>query len=180
MPRDLTVRVRADVGAYQKAMSSAASSTDEFAQAGLRLQKVGLQISNLGDSLTKNVTLPMALAGGAAIKLASDFDKSFTTMQTLAGVSADAVGQLKDSVLDLAGETGKAPQELADALYFLSSSGLDSADALDALKASAKASAVGLGDTEVVADAVSSAMLGYAKAGLTAAEATDVLIATAR
>src|SRR5262245_44518805 len=180
MPRDLTVRVRADVGAYQKAMSSAASSTDEFAQAGLRLQKVGLQISNLGDSLTKNVTLPLALAGGAAIKMATDFDNSFTKMQTLAGVTAGEVDGLKDSVLELSGRTGRAPQELAEALYFLSSSGLDSAQAMKALEQSAKASAAGLGDTAVVADAVSSAMLAYAKSGLTAAEATDTLIATAR
>lgn len=180
MARDLTVRVRADVGPYQKAMSAAASSTDEFAQAGLRLQKVGLNVSQLGDTMTKNVTLPLVVAGGAAVKMASDFDKSFTQMQTLAGVSAKEVDGLKDSVLKLAGQTGRAPQELADALYFLSSSGLDSAQAMEALEVSAKASAVGLGSTEVVADAVSSAMLAYAESGLDAAEATDVLIATAR
>jgi TP901 family phage tail tape measure protein len=180
MPRDLTVRVRADIGPYQKAMSAAAASTDKFAQSGLRLQKVGMSISNLGDSLTRKVTLPLGLVGAAAIKMASDFDASFVRMQTLAGVSAGEVDNLKESVLDLAGETGKAPQELADALYFLQSSGLDSAQAMDALEVSAKASAVGLGRTEEVANAVSSAMLAYAESGLTAAEATDVLIATAR
>jgi TP901 family phage tail tape measure protein len=161
-------------------MSAGASATDEFAQAGLRLQKVGLHISNLGDSLTKNVTLPLALAGGAAIKMATDFDAAFVKMQTLAGVSADSVDGLKDSVLDLSGQTGRAPQELAEALYFLQSSGLDSAEAMEALESSAKASAIGLGDTATVADAVSSAMLGYAESGLEAAEATDILIATAR
>jgi len=178
--RDLEVRVRADVGAYQKAMSAAVASTDQLSQAGLHLQKLGLSISNLGDTLTKNVTLPLALIGGAALKLSSDFDKSFTTMQTLAGVTSGEVEGLKESVLDLAGETGRAPQELAEALYFLQSSGLDSARAMDALEMSAKASAVGLGDTATVADAVSSAMLAYSKSGLTAAEATDVLVATAR
>lgn len=180
MPRDLTVRVRADVGAYQRAMRDASKSTSEFARAGTALQRKGLQISKFGDTLTKRVTLPLALAGGAAIKMAGDFDKSFVQMQTLAGVSADEVDGLKDSVLGLAGETGRAPQELAEALYFLQSSGLDSAQAMEALEVSAKASAVGLGDTATVADAVSSAMLAYADSGLEAAEATDILIATAR
>jgi TP901 family phage tail tape measure protein len=180
MPRDLTVRVRADVGPYQKAMSAAAASTNQFAQSGQRLQKLGMGISNVGDTLTRRVTLPLGLAGAAAIKMASDFDKSFVRMQTLAGVSAGEVDNLKESVLDLAGETGQAPQELADALYFLQSSGLDSAQAMEALEMSAKASAVGLGDTASVADAVSSAMLAYAESGLEAAEATDVLIATAK
>jgi len=180
MPRDLEVRVRADVGAYQKAMSAAVASTDQLGQAGLRLQKLGLSVSNLGDTLTRNVTLPLVAIGAIATKMAMDFDNSFTTMQTLAGVSAGEVDHLKESVLDLAGETGRAPQELAEALYFLQSSGLDSAQAMDALEVSAKASAAGLGDTRAIADAVSSAMLGYAKSGLTAAEATDVLVATAR
>jgi len=178
--RDLEVRVRADVGAYQKAMSAAVASTDQLGQAGLHLQKLGLSVSNLGDTLTRNVTLPLVAIGAIATKAALDFDRSFTTMQTLAGVSAGEVDHLKESVLDLAGETGRAPQELAEALYFLQSSGLSSAQAMDALEVSAKASAAGLGDTRSVADAVSSAMLGYAKSGLTAAQATDVLVATAR
>jgi TP901 family phage tail tape measure protein len=180
MPRDLTVRVRADVGAYQKAMSSAVKSTDALARSGLALQKKGMQISSLGDSLTKKVTLPLVLAGAAAVKMAGDFDASFVKMTTLAGVTGKEVDGLKESVLDLAGETGKAPQELADALFFLQSSGLDSAAAMDALTVSAKASAVGMGSTVDVADAVSSAMLAYAESGLTAAEATDVLVATAK
>jgi TP901 family phage tail tape measure protein len=180
MARELEVRVKADTTAYQKAMLAAVSSTDELGQAGLRIQKVGLGFSQLGDTLTKNVTVPLALVGGLAIKSAADFDNAFTRMQTLAGTSAGEVDALKESVLDLAGQTGRAPQELAEALYFLSSSGLDSAQAMEALEVSAKASAAGLGDTATIADAVSSAMLGYAEAGLTAAEATDVLVATAR
>jgi len=178
--RDLEVRVRADVGAYQKAMSAAVASTDQLGQAGMRLQKLGLSVSNLGDTLTRNVTLPLVAIGAIATKAALDFDRSFVTMQTLAGATSGEVEGLKESVLDLAGETGRAPQELAEALYFLSSSGLDSAQAMEALEVSAKASAAGLGDTRSIADAVSSAMLGYAKSGLTAAEATDVLVATAR
>ena len=62
--------------------------------------------------------------------MASDFDGAFVNMQTLAGVSADEVEGLKKSVLGLAGETGKAPKELADALYFIRSAGLDGKVAL--------------------------------------------------
>jgi TP901 family phage tail tape measure protein len=178
--KTLTVRLVAQIDQYQQSMKAAAKSTDELVASGARLQIVGKQISNVGDTLTKNVTLPLVAVGAAATVMATNFDKSFTTMQTLAGVSAGEVDHLKESVLDLAGETGRAPQELADALYFLQSSGLDSAQAMDALEVSAKASAAGLGSTEVIADAVSSAMLGYAKSGLTAAEATDVLVETAR
>src|SRR5215207_7546579 len=173
--RDLTVRLRADIGQYRKAMADASGSTDRLARAGTALKNIGGSVSAVGDNLTRKVTLPLALAGGAAVKMAGDFDNSFTKMRTLAGVSASEVDALKESVLDLAGETGKAPQELAEALYFLRSSGLDASGAMDALEVSAKASAAGLGDTVVIADAVSSAMMAYSEAGLTAADATDVL-----
>lgn len=178
--RTLSVKLRADIGQYRKAMADASKSTDQVARAGQALQNAGARISSVGDNLTKSVTLPLALAGAAAVKMAGDFDATFTQMQTLAGVTGSEVDGLKDSVLDLAGETGKAPQELAEALYFLRSSGLGGAEAMDALEASAKASAAGLGDTVVLADAVSSAMMAYSDAGLTAADATDVLVATAR
>jgi TP901 family phage tail tape measure protein len=178
--KTLTVRLVAQIDQYQQSMKAAARSTDELVASGARMQIVGKQISNVGDNLTKNVTLPIVAVGAAAVVMAANFDKSFTTMQTLAGVSAGEVDHLKESVLGLAGETGRAPQELAEALYFLQSSGLDGAQAMDALEVSAKASAAGLGETQVIADAVSSAMLGYAQSGLTAAEATDVLVETAR
>jgi TP901 family phage tail tape measure protein len=179
--QDLTVRVRVQgMGAYAKSMQDGSKATKQLATAGSNVQKVGGQISGIGDKLTKSVTLPIVAVGAAAVKMSTDFDKSFTTMQTLAGLSAGEVDGLKDSVLGLSGETGRAPQELAEALYFLRSSGLEGAQAMEALEVSAKASAAGLGDTQVIADAVSSAMLGYAESGLKASEATDVLIATAK
>jgi TP901 family phage tail tape measure protein len=80
----------------------------------------------------------------------------------------------------MAPKLGKAPKELAEGLYFLASSGLTGKRAMDALVVSAKASAAGLGETEVVADAVSSAMNAYATTNLTAARAGDILVATVR
>lgn len=141
---------------------------------------LGKKTADLGESMSKKLTLPIVGLGVVATKAAGDFDAAFVQMQTLAGVSADEVDGLKQSVLDLAGETGKAPQELADALFFLQSSGLDAAQAMDALEISAQASAAGLGDTVTLADAASSVMLAYADSNMTAAEAMDVLIATAK
>jgi TP901 family phage tail tape measure protein len=177
--RTVTVRLRAVINDYQAAMGKARKSTDDVAKSADRWRQLGRSTAELGDSLTRNITLPLVAVGAAATKAALDFDKVFQEMHQLAGVSAGEIGNLKESVLDLAGETGKAPQELAEALYFLRSSGLEGAEAMDALEMSAKASAAGLGSTAQIADAVSSAMNAYAASGLSAAEATDVLVATA-
>src|SRR5690606_29051330 len=94
--------------------------------------------------------------------------------------SSDLVAHLKETVMGLAGETGRAPQELAEALYFVRSSGIEGAVALEVLERSAVAAAAGLGDTGAIADAVTSAINAYGAEVITAAEATDVLVATAR
>jgi TP901 family phage tail tape measure protein len=153
----------------------------KFAAAmGTGLAKQGKNITKAGKSLTRHITLPVLAAGAASIKLAADFDRVFEQMVGLAGVTRREVGGLKEFVLDLAPVVGKAPEELAKALYFLRSSGLAGKAALDALVVSAKLSTAGLGETEVVADAVSSAINAYGAANITAAQAGDVLAATVR
>lgn len=173
------VRLRAKNEQYDAAMKRSKQVTDDLAKSGKGVSQ-GFDLDAFGSKLTRNVTVPLVGLGVVAGKSAADFDAAFTRMQGLAGVTGDEVAGLKESIKGLASETGRGPQELADALYFLRSSGLDSAKAMDALEQSAKASAAGLGNTATIADAVSSAMNAYAKSGLTAARATDVLVATAR
>src|SRR5260370_1303885 len=103
-----------------------------------------------------------ALAVGAiSVKMASDFDTSMTKVAALTGASRKEMDYLTKSVLDLAPAVGKSPRELADALYFVESAGFHGRAAMDILTVSSKASAAGLGDTKVVADAVTSAMNAY-------------------
>jgi TP901 family phage tail tape measure protein len=114
------------------------------------------------------------------VKLSNDFNRTSAQMVGLGGVGAEQVEKWKDAMLELAPVVGKAPQELSEALYQISSSGAKASDALAILEASAKASSAGLGDTATVADAVTSAMNAYRQSGLSAAEATDTLVAAVR
>lgn len=175
-----TVRLSARVDGYLAAMESAKKATKDVGDSGVNLDRLGGKMQDVGLTMSKSVTLPLIAVGGVAIKMSSDFDSAFGRMVGLAGVTADEVDGLKKSVLDLAGKTAQSPQALADGLYFLRSSGLDAAKAMEALEVSARASAAGLGPTAVIADAVSSAMNAYTKSGLSAAEATDILTGTAR
>ena len=151
---------QADTSGLQRQLSGVSKRTDEFAR-----------------DATRNLTLPLAAAGLAAGKLSYDFNQSFNVMQSLAGVTAGEIDSLKQSVLDLSGDTARSPQELAQALYFIRSAGLEGQTALDALKASAEGAAIGLGSTQSVADAVTSAVNAYGSENLSAAKAVDVLAA---
>jgi TP901 family phage tail tape measure protein len=177
--KTVSVRLKLIHDQYMKAAAESGKATDNIAKAD-KWKQLGKETSALGDKLSRNVTLPIVGVGVAALKMSGDFDKAFVNMQTLAGVSAKEVDGLKESVLGLSGEVGIAPQELAEALYFIQSSGFAGKEALDALEMSAKGAAAGLGSTIQVADAVTSAINGYGKANLTAARATDILVATAQ
>jgi len=116
----------------------------------------------------------------SSVTAAGDFQLALQKTVGLSGVAQSAIAGLRSDVLKLAPAVGKGPQELADALFFITSSGIPAAKALDVLTVSAKASAAGLGETQVVADAVTSALNAYGPAVLNATQATDVLVATVR
>ena len=161
-------------------IGNAAPLTRSLNTASGRLKSFGKSVSSVGKSLQTRLALPLVAAGGTAIKMAMDFDKSMTQIQSLVGVAADEVDKMGDAAKKMALDTGKSSAEAANALFFITSAGLRGAEATDVLNASLKASAVGLGDTATVADLATSAMNAYGSANLNAEAATDVMVAAVR
>lgn len=144
------------------------------------MMKASRFMKQTGRTMTAAVTLPIVGIGAASVKMAVDFEKAMSKVEGLVGVASGQVQEWRKDVLAMAGPTAKAPQELAEALFFVTSAGLRGQDALDVLEASAKASAAGLGETKVVADLVTSAVNAYGISNLSAAQATDILTAAVR
>lgn len=157
-----------------------AAATRGTAQELENVGRRGAGLEQVGGSLTRNVTVPLAAAGVGAIKLGNDFDQTFGRMVGLAGVAKDEVAGLKDQVLELAGEVGRGPQELAEGLYFASSAGFDAAQSMKIVEQASMGAAAGLGETKQVVNAVTNVLGTYGTDAITAAEATDVLTAAAR
>lgn len=142
----------------------------------------------LGDAMRMSASLMKYTVAGAFMKVGQaaiqafrNFELSFSRIRGLVGISRDEVEKMKESVLGMAGATTRAPEELAEALYFITSAGIrDSATAMSVLESSARAAAAGLGDTKTVADAVTSAMNAYGLGNLSAASATNILVAAVR
>lgn len=145
-----------------------------------RLDRAGRNLQSVGKTMTAAVTLPLVAVGAAALKTAVDFDTSMSRIQGLVGLSASEVSSMREEVLRLSGETTRPPQELAEALFFITSAGLRGSAALDVLESSAKAAAAGMGTTADVARTVTAAVNAYGPDVLDAARATDILVATAR
>lgn len=145
-----------------------------------KLKRFGSSMKSIGGGITRNFTMPFALAGGAGIKLATDLSSSFAKIENLVGITGQTLQDFKQGVLDVSRATGQTQADLADALFVITSAGIRGAEAIDVLTMSAKASEIGLGETKEVARGLTGVLQAYAKDGLTAANATDILTAIVR
>jgi len=163
LAKHVSIFFKADTKAFQSGLDKMSKSMTRF----------GRQTQKLGRSITRNFSIPFALAGGAAVKMVADFDTSLTKMRTLVGLSEQQVNQFKDSILELSGTTAQAPKELADGLFFLTSAGLKGANAMETLEQVSKGVAIGLGSQTDLAKIAGAAQNAYGKDVLSAAEALD-------
>lgn len=117
---------------------------------------------------------------GVAISAAREFQTEMIKLNTLVGISTEQVEAWEGSIKSLAVETGKAPADLARAMFAITSGGARGQDALDLLEQAAKASAIGLGDMTAIGRTATAMLQAFASEGLTAEKAIDIMTATVR
>lgn len=140
----------------------------------------GDSLRQTGSLLKYTMAMPLMNLTKQAVQFSTQFEDSLAKIRGLVGVSADQTAKFGDEILKLGPAVGKAPVELADALYFITSAGITGAEAMEVLEASSKAAAAGLGETQVVADAVTSVLNAYGQGAYSSMQATDILTAAVR
>jgi len=184
----MVVRLIGDGSSYEKMWREAKAATDSAEQiigAGLerisqKIKQWGQSLQSIGTKASLAITAPFALFQRAASQEAAAFDEVLGQMRGINGISQEVVDGFAKTMKDMGPSLGKGPTELAEALYFITSSGLSGEAAIEALSVSAKASAAGLGETKVVADAATSAVNAYGVENLTATRAVEVLTSAVR
>lgn len=155
---EILIRMRL-MGARQVA-SEATAAGSSIGAMGSRLEAAGKRMSTVGRSMTTGFTVPLALVGGAAIKMSLDFSHAMEQIHTQAGATQEEVHQLSGQVLEFAssGESTHGPKDLADALFHIESAGFRGAKAMQVLKASEALATTGASDMEGTTNALVGAM----------------------
>jgi TP901 family phage tail tape measure protein len=153
----------------------AAGISSSATKIGGALAGIGQNLSKTGRSMTTNLTLPLLAAGGAATKLALDFDTTLRQIVGLTDVTGEEIDDVREKILALGPAVGKGPQELAEAFYFIASAGFKADEAMEVLETSAKAAASGLGETQTIAQVLGGVINAYGRENITAAKAADIL-----
>ena len=114
---------------------------------------------------------------GATVGAALQYEGQMAQIQALTGATKEDTDKLSASIMEMTKTVPKSPEELGAGAYFILSSGIsDVADAAEVLEISAKASTVGLGETAVVADALTTVLNAYQMEASGAGRVTDILM----
>lgn len=120
--------------------------------------KLGKRTEALGRTLTRNLTAPIAIAGGAAIKFGADFEQAMTGSLAIMGdVSTEMRKKLETAAREVAKTTKFSAAEAAESYFFLASAGLDAAQSMEALPKVAQFAQAGLFDMATATDLLTDA-----------------------
>lgn len=72
----------------------------KFADFGTKMQNIGGQMQSIGTKMTAGITVPLAAAGAAAIKLASDLEESSNKTDVVFGNMSNSVKQFASDALN--------------------------------------------------------------------------------
>lgn len=125
------------------------------------VQRFGQQTAQIGKTITTTFTVPLAVAGGAAVKFGADFEKAMTnSLAIMEDTSEGMKSSLEDTARSVAKTTTFSATQAAEAYYFLASAGMDAAQSMEALPRVAKFAQAGNFDlaqaTDLLTDAQSS------------------------
>lgn len=177
--RTLTVRLRAIVDGYERAMSSAAQSTDDFAARAEKVTGIGKRAEDTGKRMTTGLTLPIAAVGTAALFTAGNFEASMREVQALTGATAGEMAMLEAQATRMGAETQFAASDAADALGQLVKGGFNVQQAYDALPGVMQLAAAATIDIASAADIATNVLSGYGLEVRDLATVNDLLAQTA-
>lgn len=177
--KETTVKltVADNFSAQLRAFASAIDSSEK------QVSKTSQAMQKLGD-FAKTAAIAgfgaLTAAVASSIKSSMELESTFGKIAGLTDTAKGSIDGLRDSVVRMSTDIPVSANELAQGMYFISSSGYQGAEALKILEASGKAAAAGLGETQVIADAVTSALNAYGLGAQDATRITDILVQTVK
>lgn len=175
------IRFLANVDEFEKNVKRMENKVGRAAnRIAAKFDRFGRNMEQSGIRLTAAVTAPLVALGIRSFHAQKQFGDNINKMNTLVGIQRTQLDAWRTDFHRIGNQTAKTMGEMAEGMFFVTSAGLRGSTALTALEASAKGSAIGLGETNVVADAATSIMNAYGAENISAAEAVGQLVATVK
>lgn len=115
------------------------------------------------------------VTSGFSVKLAGDFQQQTQTLVAGAGVSSDKIDGVRQSILQMAVDTGTATKNLTESFFQVNSRLGDVKQSTDVVRDAAELAKVHMADEATVATALADALNAYKGKGLDAAKVSNIL-----
>jgi TP901 family phage tail tape measure protein len=116
---DINIRVGANIQQLEKSMNRAQK----------RLNRFSKKMQSTGRSMTRNISLPLAAAGGVAVKFAADFETAMVEVQKV--TDSFTADKLSDAVRDMSEEIPMTQNALAELAADAARFGIRGADNIE-------------------------------------------------
>lgn len=127
MARNLGINIK--IGADLKQFSTDMQNVQR------QMKRQARKMKQTGRAMTRSLTLPMALIGGASVKLAADFEQSMAKVRAVSGATGDEFKKLNDNALELGRTTRFTAGEVAELQLNLSKLGFKPKEITDSTEA---------------------------------------------
>lgn len=178
----LLTKIKVDIGSFQtdmdKVKTLAVKKADEVSKELEKTAKVGANMSKVGSTLTKTLTVSLIGAGTAATKMAIDYESSFAKVSTLLDKNIVDYDKYKNDILDASSESKVAVDEFSEAVYGSISAGVDQTKAIKFTTDAMKLAKGGFTDGAKAVDVMTTAINGYSMSADDATKISDMLITT--
>lgn len=151
----------------------------QYQRAGRQIQKAGKQISAVGGGMTKNFTIPIAGAGVAAIKLASDFESGMSKVSSISGATGGELDKLSKKAKEMGAKTKFSATEATEAYQYMAMAGWRAGDMLNGIEPIMKLAGATGEDLATTSDIVTDAITAFGMKSSDTQTFVDLLAKTA-
>lgn len=159
---------------FERGLNTAKEKFDGFSD---KLSKAGETISNVGGTLTKGITLPLAGLGTAVIKTGMDYEAGMSKVQAISGATGDEMTALGEKAMEMAAKTKFSTADIAEAYQYMAMAGWEADDMVDGLAGVMNLAAASGENLGTASDIVTDALTAFGLEAGDSGRFADVLAA---
>jgi len=176
---DVTLRLKDKMSkALGTASANLQNSGKQWKNMGKDIEKAGRSISSVGSNMTKSVTMPILGIGGAAVKVAADFESGMDKVASISGATGSDLDKLSDKAKEMGKLTKFSATDSADAFSYMAMAGWKTKDMLDGIEGVMYLAGATGEDLATTSDIVTDALTAFGKSAEDTNSFVDVLAAT--
>ena len=154
-------------------------SANQWNRASKSIGKAGKNISNVGSTMTKKLTVPIVATGTACVKLASDFEAGMSKVQSISGATSKEMIKLSEKAKEMGKKTKFSATESADAFSYMAMAGWKTKDMLDGIEGVMYLAGATGEDLALTSDIVTDALTAFGMKANETNKFVDILATTA-